>query len=213
MIKIAIFDDHQVRREALKLLIDLHPDLELCGEYSDCTNLVSNIKNNIPNVVLMDIHMPGIDGLAGVKLFKAHFPETHVIMQTVFDDDDHLFQCLLAGADGYILKKTPNDRLIAGIMEVTEGGAPMSPSIARRVLAHFSNQSRNRNKAQAEYELSKREIDVLSCLVKGSSQKMIAAELFISVFTVNNHMKNIYLKMQVHNVSEAVATAIQKNIV
>ncbi|MDN3550031.1 response regulator transcription factor [Mucilaginibacter aquaedulcis] len=213
MIKIAVFDDHQARREALKLLIDLHPDMEMGGEYTDCSNLIRNIKNNTPDVVLMDIHMPGIDGLAGVKLLKTHFPHIHVIMQTVFDDDDNLFQCLLAGADGYILKKTPNDQLIAGIMEVVGGGAPMTPSIARRVLQHFSTQSIKKNKAQAGYELSKREIDVLSCLVKGSSQKMIAAELFISVFTVNNHMKNIYQKMQVHNVSEAVATAIQKNIV
>jgi len=213
MVKVAVFDDHQARREALKLLISLDPEMELSGEYEDCSNLVNNIKNNIPDVALMDIHMPGIDGIEGVKLFKAYYPETYVIMQTVFDDDDNLFNCLLAGADGYILKKSPNDKLLEGIHEVVHGGAPMTPSIAKRVLEHFSNKSKTTKKAQTAYELSKREIDVLSCLVKGFSQKMIAAELFISVFTVNNHMKNIYQKMHVHNASEAVVTAIQNNIV
>jgi DNA-binding NarL/FixJ family response regulator len=213
MVKVAVFDDHQARREALKLLISLAPEMELSGEYEDCSNLVNNIKSNIPDVALMDVHMPGIGGIDGVKLFKAYFPETYVIMQTIFDDDDNLFNCLLAGADGYILKKSPNEKLLEGIQEVVHGGAPMTPSIAKRVLEHFSNKSKTTKKAQTEYELSKREIDVLSCLVKGFSQKMIAAELFISVFTVNNHMKNIYQKMHVHNSSEAVVTAIQNNIV
>jgi DNA-binding NarL/FixJ family response regulator len=213
MVKIAVFDDHQARREALRLLISLDPEMELSGEYEDCSNLVNNIKNNIPDVALMDIYMPGIGGIDGVKLFKAYYPETYVIMQTIFDDDDNLFNCLLAGADGYILKKSPNEKLLEGIQEVVHGGAPMTPSIAKRVLEHFSNKSKTTKKAQTEYELSKREIDVLSFLVKGLSQKMIAAELFISVFTVNNHMKNIYQKMHVHNASEAVVTAIQNNIV
>jgi DNA-binding NarL/FixJ family response regulator len=213
MVKIAVFDDHQARREALKLLISLDPEMQLSGEYEDCSNLVNNIKNNIPDVALMDIHMPGIDGIEGVKLFKAYYPETYVIMQTVFDDDDNLFNCLLAGADGYILKKSSNQKLLEGIHEVVDGGAPMTPSIAKRVLEHFSNKSKTTKKAQTEYDLSKREIDVLSCLAKGFSQKMIAGELFISVFTVNNHMKNIYQKMHVHNASEAVVTAIQNNIV
>jgi len=213
MIKIAVFDDHQARRDALRLLIGLNLNMEISGEYEDCSNLVNNIKDNVPDVALMDIHMPGIGGIDGVKLFKTYFPETYVIMQTVFDDDDNLFNCLLAGADGYILKKSPNEKLLAGIEEVINGGAPMSPSIARRVLEHFSNKKKNTKKAQTEYDLSKREIDVLTCLVKGFSQKMIATELFISVFTVNNHMKNIYQKMHVHNASEAVATALQNNII
>lgn len=213
MIKIAVFDDHQARRDALRLLINLNPNMEISGEYEDCSNLVNNIRDHVPDVALMDIHMPGVGGIDGVKLFKAYFPETYVLMQTVFDDDDNLFNCLLAGADGYILKKSPNEKLLAGIEEVMNGGAPMTPCIARRVLEHFSNKSKNTKKAQTEYDLSKREIDVLTCLAKGFSQKMIAAELFISVFTVNNHMKNIYQKMHVHNASEAVVTAIQNNIV
>jgi DNA-binding NarL/FixJ family response regulator len=211
MIKIIIFDDHKDRREALKLMINLQPDMECIGEYEDCSNLVANLTNNPPNVVLMDIHMPGTDGIAGVKLLQKYFPDTYIIMQTVFEDDENLFNSLLAGAHGYILKKAPNEKLIAGIHEVIDGGAPMTPAIARRVLEYFSKKSVKTNKEL--YELSKREIDILSCLVKGYSQKMIASNLFISPFTVNNHIKNIYQKMHVHSVSEAVATAIQKNIV
>lgn len=211
MIKIIIFDDHKDRREALKLMISLQHDMDCIGEYENCSNLVSDLKLNPPDVVLMDIHMPETDGIEGVKLLKKYFPDTFIIMQTVFEDDENLFNSLLAGADGYILKKAPNEKLIAGIHEVVNGGAPMTPAIAKRVLEYFSKKN---SKTQKElYELSKREIDILSCLVKGYSQKMIASTLFISPFTVNNHIKNIYQKMHVHSVSEAVATAIQKNIV
>ncbi|UOE46235.1 response regulator transcription factor [Mucilaginibacter sp. SMC90] len=213
MIKIAVFDDHKDRREALKLMISLQHDMDCIGEYEDCSNLVVNMQNNPPDVVLMDIHMPGTDGIAGVKLLQQYFPDTYIIMQTVFEDDENLFSSLLAGAHGYILKKAPNEKLIAGIHEVVNGGAPMTPAIARRVLEYFSKKNVKTKSNKDLYELSKREIDILSCLVKGYSQKMIASSLFISPFTVNNHIKNIYQKMHVHSVSEAVATAIQKNIV
>jgi len=210
MIKIVIFDDHNDRREALKLLVSLQPDMECIGDYEDCTNLVANLKGNPPTVVLMDIHMPGTDGIAGVKMLQQHYPETFIIMQTVFEDDEYIFECLLAGAHGYILKKTPNDKIVESIREVVNGGAPMTPSIARKVLNYFNKKS---EKNSEEFNLSKRELDILSLLVKGYSHKMIAAELIISVYTVNNHIKNIYQKLHVHSVSEAVATAIQKNIV
>lgn len=211
MIKIAIFDDHKERREALKLLISLEEDMECICDFEDCTNLVENLRPNVPDVVLMDIHMPGVGGIEGVKLLTKNFPETNIIMQTIFEDDKNLFNSLLAGADGYLLKKATNEKIIEGIHEVMNGGAPMSPGIAKRVLEYFNK--KNNKEKEDDFNLSKREIDILSYLVKGFSHKMIAAELFISPFTVNNHIKNIYSKMHVHNVSEAVAISIKKNII
>ncbi|NCD71116.1 response regulator [Mucilaginibacter agri] len=211
MIKVTIFDDHKERRDALKLLLSLQKDMECISDFEDCSNLVSDLKKNTPQVVLMDIHMPCVDGIAGVKLLRQNFPDVFIIMQTVFEDDENLFNSLLAGAHGYILKKSANEKIIEGITEVVNGGAPMTPAIAKRVLDYFSR--KNTKGKEETFDLSKRERDVLTLLVKGYSHKMIAAELFISTFTVNNHIKNIYQKMQVHSVSEAVATAIQKNVV
>lgn len=211
MIRIAIFDDHHERREALKLLISLQEGMSCVGDYDDCTDLVDNLRPNPPDVVLMDIHMPGIDGIDGVKLLRRYYPNAYVIMQTVFEDDEKIFNCLLAGAHGYLLKKAPNEKIVEAIREVMDGGAPMSPSIARRVLNHFNDKSA-RPKEEI-YDLSKREAGILSLLVKGYSHKMAAAELNLSIFTINNHVKNIYQKLHVHSVSEAVATAIRNNIV
>ncbi len=211
MIKIAIFDDHKERRDALKLLISLQPGMHCVGDWEDCTSIVANLKPKKPDVVLMDIHMPGGDGIEGVKLIQQYYPDMFIIMQTVFDDDEKIFTCILAGAHGYILKKDSPDKLMDGIREVVNGGAPMTPSIARRVIKLFQKQSKRGDRES--FDLSARELEILTCLVKGYSHKMIAAELFISIFTVNNHIKKIYQKLHVHSVSEAVATAIQKNIV
>lgn len=210
MLKVAVFDDHKGRREALELLISLQPDMQCVGIFEDCRNLVDNLKDNPPDVTLMDIHMPNVDGIEGVKLLQRYFPATYIIMQTVFEDDEQIFACLTAGAHGYILKQASNDTLMEAIREVVNGGVPMTASIARRVLDFFSKRARRNTES---FDLSKREIEVLTELVNGLSQKMIAAKLFISVHTVNNHIKHIYEKLHVHSVSEAVATAIQKNIV
>jgi DNA-binding NarL/FixJ family response regulator len=211
MIRIAIFDDHRERREALKLLISLQEGMLCAGDYDDCSDLVDNLRSHPVDVVLMDIDMPGIGGIDGVKLLRRYYPKVYVIMQTVFEEDDKIFNCLLAGAHGYLLKKAPNGKIVEAIREVVEGGAPMSPSIARRVLNHFSDKS-TRPKEE-EYNLSKREAGILSLLVKGYSHKMAAAELNLSIFTINNHVKSIYQKLHVHSVSEAVASAIRNNIV
>lgn len=210
MINVAVFEDHKGRREALELLISLQPDMRCSGTFGDCRNLVDNLKASPPDVTLMDIHMPNVDGIEGVKLLQRYYPSTFVIIQTAFDDDENIFNCLTAGAHGYILKSATNEKLIDAIHDVVSGGAPMTASIARRVLEYFSTRPKKNSET---YDLSKREIDVLTELVNGLSQKMIAAKLFISVHTVNNHISRIYEKLHVHSVSEAVATAIQKNIV
>ncbi|HEY6901958.1 MAG TPA: response regulator transcription factor [Puia sp.] len=210
MIKVAIFDDHQHRREALKLMMSLNQEITCIGDYENCSNLVANLGGNPPDVVLMDIHMPGVNGIEGVKLLREHFPQTYIIMQTVFDDDDNLFNSIMAGAHGYLLKNTAPDKILEAIIEVYNGGAPMTPSIARRVLNYFNRKPVG---GKEEYNLSAREVEILEWLVKGYSQKMVAAELHLSRHTINNHIKNIYQKLHVHSVSEAVATAIQKRIV
>ncbi len=211
MIRISIFDDHHHRREALKLMLSLRGDMVCISDFENCNRLVENLKDNVPDVVLMDINMPGKDGIEGVKLLQAHYPEVCIIMQTIFEDDEKIFNCLLAGAHGYILKSATNEKLLEGILEVVNGGAPMTPSVARRVLTHFHKTSDGSNKAL--FNLSKRETELLTLLVNGYSHKMIAAELFISINTVNNHIKKIYEKLHVHSVSEAVATALKNNIV
>lgn len=211
MTNVVVFDDHKARRDALEFLLNLQPDMQCTATFEDCTDLVNNLKNNPPDVVLMDIDMPNVDGIEGVKLLQTYYPSTFIIMQTVFEDDEKLFDCLKAGAHGYILKKTSNDKLIEGIKDVLNGGAPITPSIARQVLAYFGQPTLK--KTQEQFNLSKREVDILTELVNGLSHKMIAAKLFISVNTVNNHIHNIYEKLHVHSVSEAVVTAIQKRIV
>ncbi|WP_439582005.1 response regulator [Dyadobacter bucti] len=211
MIKVAIFDDHTERRAALRLLLSLDPELECVGDYANCRNLVERLHSSVPDVVLMDIDMPEVDGIEGVKLVQRHFPATHIIMQTVFEDNEKIFDSILAGAHGYILKKTKPDKLIEGIHEVVNGGSPMTASIARKVLQFFREKPADEN--QSVFNLSDREIEILGQLVKGLSHKMIAAELNISPFTVNNHIKKIYQKLHVHNASEAVATALKNRIV
>ena len=211
MIKIVIYDDHYERREALKMLISLETGLECIADYPNCTEVVKNLQQNRPDIVLMDIDMPGIGGIEGAKLIKAHFPQTLVVMQTVFDTDDKIFSSILAGADGYILKTAPPEKLIAGIYEVARGGSAMTSSVARRVLELFRNQQQGQQKEKLN--LTDREIEVLNLLSQGLSQKMLAAEMRISAFTVNNHLKKIYQKLHVHSAPEAIAVATKKRII
>ncbi len=210
MIKIAIFDDHQHRREALNLLIGLEKEMLCVGDYENCEDVIEHLSTNSPDVVLMDIDMPKVNGIDGVKIIKRNFPSICIIMQTVFEDDEKIFTSILAGADGYILKKTPPEKLIEGIYDVVNGGAPMTASVARKVLELFQKQNSQSNE---KFDLSDRELELLRLLVKGLSHKMIASELHISIFTVNSHVKKIYQKLHVHSVSEAVSTALQKKIV
>ena len=211
MIGIVIYDDHKNRRDGLKLLTGLEPDMVCLADFDNCVHIVNDLHDVRPDVVLMDIDMPGMSGIEAVKLIRANYPETLIIMQTVFDDDDKIFNSIRAGANGYYLKKTDPEKLVEGIREVVQGGAPMTASVARRILNFLNEQPAI--KTNDAFNLSAREIEVLHFLVKGYSQKMIAAELNISRFTVNNHLAKIYEKLQVHNASEAVASAISKKII
>ena len=206
-IRIAIFEDNDALRESLVYLLKNASGYEVVGDYNNCLEAAIVARVYQPDVVLMDIDMPGQNGIQGVRAVKEARPQTSVIMYTVFEDDEKLFQCLCSGANGYLLKKTSPSHLFEAIQEVVDGGAPMSPSIARKVLNSFQ-QGKSRH-----YQLSAREIEVLQLLIKGYSTKMIAAELGISFDTARFHLKNIYQKLHVNCGKEAIAKALSEHIV
>jgi DNA-binding NarL/FixJ family response regulator len=206
-VKIVIFEDNDRLRESLAYLLQSQPEFEVCGDYNNCVDAPNIIRLYKPDIVLMDIDMPGQNGISGVRMVKETRPNTSVIMYTVFEDNEKLFQCLCAGANGYLLKKTPPSKLFDAIQEVLDGGAPMSPSVARKVLESFQHGKTN------TYHLTPRELDVLTLLGKGYSTKMIAAELFISFDTARSHLKNIYAKLHVNCGKEAIAKALKEHII
>ena len=206
-IRIAIFEDNDALRESLVYLLKNANGYEVIGDYNNCREAATVARVYEPDVVLMDIDMPEQNGIQGVKAVKEARPQTSVIMYTVFEDDEKLFQCLCAGANGYLLKKTSPSYLFEAIQQVAEGGAPMSPSIARKVLNSFQ-QGKSK-----QYQLSPREVEVLQLLIKGYSAKMIAAELTISFDTARFHLKNIYSKLHVNCGKEAIAKALSEHIV
>jgi DNA-binding NarL/FixJ family response regulator len=210
MTSIVIFDDNPGRRESLRMLLESHKEFIVTGDFEDCSRVKAHIEQLQPDVVLMDIQMPLVDGLEGVRIIKEYFPNIHVIMQTVFEDDEKIFDAMRYGASGYILKKTDPRQIIQAIEEVRNGGSPMTPSIATRVLHFFRQQHESKPET---YGLSEREKEILHYLVNGLSYKMIADKLEISYNTVNSHIKKIYDKLQVHSVSEAVSKAIRSNII
>jgi Response regulator containing a CheY-like receiver domain and an HTH DNA-binding domain len=206
-IRIAIFEDNDALRESLVYLLKNATGYEVIGDYNNCREAATVARVYEPDVVLMDIDMPEQNGIQGVKAVKEARPQTSVIMYTVFEDDEKLFQCLCAGANGYLLKKTSPSYLFEAIQQVAEGGAPMSPSIARKVLNSFQ-QGKSK-----QYQLSSREVEVLQLLIKGYSAKMIAVELSISFDTARFHLKNIYSKLHVNCGKEAIAKALSEHIV
>jgi DNA-binding NarL/FixJ family response regulator len=209
-VKVLIYDDNADRRESLSMLLQSYSQYQVCNSYADCSNVVQEVAANKPDVVLMDIQMPNVDGLQGVKLIRENFPDIKVIMQTVFDDDEKIFEAILNGASGYILKRTSSEKVIEAINDALEGGSPMTPSIAAKVLAHFRQQTQS---AIVDYQLTDKEKVILNHLVSGLSYKMIADKCAISYHTVNSHIKKIYEKLHVHSVSEAVSKALNEKIV
>ncbi len=207
-IRIIIFEDNDRLRESLTYLLRSMDNYEVVGDYNNCSDANTITRVYQPDVVLMDIDMPGESGINGVSLVKEARPQTAVIMYTVFEDDEKLFQCLCAGANGYLLKKISPDKLFNAITEVMEGGAPMSPSIAAKVLGTFQ-----KKKTINQYDLSERESEVLNLLSRGFSSKIIASELSISFETVRSHLKNIYQKLHVNCGKEAIAKALKEHIV
>jgi DNA-binding NarL/FixJ family response regulator len=211
-LRVTIFEDNRILREGLTQLIGGSPGFICAGAFANCSNLVNDIENTSPDVILMDIEMPGMNGIEAVKIVKKQFPNVKIMMETIFDENDKIFQSICNGAEGYILKNTPPVQILTAIKEVYEGGAPMTPSIASKVLKMFKNRPPESGNPE-QFNLTDREKEILKCLVEGMSYKMIADSCFISADTVNGHIKNIYKKLQVHSKGEAVAKAIKGRII
>lgn len=207
--RIIIFEDNTRLRQSLKILLNGVDGYSVCGDYENCLQADEVVGDLKPDVVIMDIDMPGSDGIAGLRIIKEKRPQTYIIMHTVMEDEERLFQCLCLGANGYILKNTSFVNLLEAIDNVLHGGAPLSPSIAKKILQSFQGTSAGR----LQYNLSEREVEVLKYLVKGYSYKMIASACHISVDTVRGHIRNIYAKLHVNCGREAVAKALRDKIV
>lgn len=197
-IKIFVYDDSAARRDSLKTLIRMSDNMEFVGEAPNCASVLQDMKITMPDVVLMDINMPDVDGLQGLKLIKTKMPHIKVLMQTVFEDSEKIFNSIRNGASGYVLKKDATQKLLNAIVDVYEGGAVMNPGIAQKVLDFFKPQL-------PDSPLSARETEVLSLLAEGMSYKMIAEKLGISFSTVNTYTKRIYDKLHVASLGEAIA--------
>ncbi len=211
MVKILLFEDNAQLAEGLSMLLNSVDNYSVLGCFKNLSSLEQNIKQLVPDVVLMDIGFPSGNGIDGVRRIKMINPQIKVIMLTGQGDDESVFESLKAGADGYLLKKTSPSKLLEYISEAYEGGAPMTPSIARQVLASFSAPSVA--KTSEGESLTLREKEVLRQLVNGQSYKMVADGLNIAVDTVRSHIRRIYEKLQVNSKSEAVVKAIRNNIV
>jgi len=210
-IRVAIFDDNTQLRESLFDLVDASEGFICAGAFPNCENVIQNVKDTKPDVILMDIEMPVVSGIDAVILIKEKFPGVKILMQTIFEDDDKVFQSICNGAEGYILKNTVPEEILLSLKEIFEGGAPMTPAIATKVLRMFKNNLSA--KRDESFNLSIREKEILKYLVEGMSYKMIADACFITTETVGGHIKNIYKKLQVHSKGEAVAKAIKGKIV
>jgi DNA-binding NarL/FixJ family response regulator len=209
-IRVTIFDDNNDIRDSLAILFNTTSGFVLGGAFSHAAEAPAYIEATLPDVVLMDIDMPGTDGIQALKNIRKLFPDLHVIMLTIFHDDDKIFDAICAGANGYVLKTKTLDEIVSAVREVVAGGSPMTPSIARKVLQLF--QRNIGPQKDSDYNLTSREKEVLKFLVDGDSYKMIADKLKISYPTVNSHLTNIYRKLHVNSMGEAISLAIKNRL-
>jgi DNA-binding NarL/FixJ family response regulator len=209
--KVCLFDDNSSIRNSIELMFEFEEQVALVAVYSDCNQAVRKIKECDAKVVIMDIEIPPVNGIAAVKEIRKELKDVVIIMFTVFEDDERIFESICAGADGYLLKNTSPTEMTEAILEALRGGAPMSPSIARRVLKMFKE--KNEHKETPNYELTPRELEILKHLTQGLSYKMISDVCHISFETTRSHIKNVYNKLQVASMTEAVIKAINEKIV
>lgn len=207
-IKILIYEDNEALRNGLEELLMLSDDFIVAVAKGNCLEAAMDVGKEKPDIIIMDIDMPGMTGIEAVQQIRKFDSKVAIIMLTVFDDNKQVFDAICAGASGYLLKKNVSDKLVAAIREVLEGGAPMSPSIAKMVLHSMQQQT-----SKTEYDFTVKEKDILSLLCKGNSYKMIAAHMQLTFETVRSYVKNIYKKLQVHSATEAVSKAIKERLV
>ena len=208
IITVMMVEDRSRIRETIVDIINSSEGLKCIGAYNSCETALEILKDHVPNVLLMDIGLPGMSGIEGVKIIKSRYPSIDVLMHTVYDDDEKIFQSICAGASGYVLKNAESSELIKAIRE-THVGAPMSASIARRLLNMVRGREGREESPAADLNLTPRELDILHSLVEGNSYKKIAEKLFISPLTVQSHIKRVYEKLQVHSKSAAVSKALR----
>ncbi len=209
MINVLIYEDNAQMRDSLSMLLDGTEGLHVAGAFRDCLSAAAQVEQLRPDVILMDIDLPHVNGVEGVRRIREVNGTVKILMLTVFDDNQNIFDALQAGANGYLLKKTPPAKLIEYVQDVQNGGAPMTSSVATQVLQMFARQYAA---APPEYNLSDREKAVLQLLVNGYSYKMIATEMCIAVDTVRSHIRHIYEKLHVNSKSEAVAKAFRDKL-
>ena len=206
---IILYEDNALLSESIQSMIRLSEKVELIGAFENPMKSTLQLKELKPDLLIMDIDMPGMSGIEAVKQIRSIDQEIPILMLTVFDDNNHVFDAICAGASGYLLKKHISSRLFSAIDEVLEGGAPMSPSVARMVLASMHRKASSNN----PYHLTPKEKEVLTSLSKGNSYKLIADQLTISIDTVRSHIRKIYEKLHVHSQTEAVSKAINEKLI
>lgn len=211
-IRVTIFEDSKLIRDAYQAILDGTSGFQSAGAYADCNELKFVLQRNQPDVVLMDIGLPGMDGIEATRRINRDFPGIKILIQTVFEDDDKIFAAICAGASGYILKSNGMNRLLEAVTEVYNGGAPMSPAIATRVLRLFQKYTLPLHNDE-DIKLSQREKDILTLMVDGDDFHTIATKNFISYETVRTHVKKIYRKLHVASATEAVAKAIRHRLI
>lgn len=203
MIKVSIYEDNAKLRQAMCMLISSQDDLQLMGSYENCVNILQNCQESMPDIILMDIDMPLVNGIEGLRMIRPKFPLINVLMLTVFEENEKIFEAIQSGASGYLLKNSSLEDIIKAIHTVQEGGAPLSPYVAKKILAYHSMQLNNPKNQLAE-KLSDRELEVIQLLADGNSAKMIAERMFLSQNTILTHLKRIYQKLEVHSAIEAI---------
>jgi DNA-binding NarL/FixJ family response regulator len=211
-INVTIFEDNRELREGISCILNASPGFFCVSAYSNCNNMISHLKEDEPDVVLMDIQMPGISGIEAVAMLRSEFPGLPVLMQTVFEDEAKVFAAICAGANGYILKNTTAVKLLEAITDTANGGSPMTPSIASKVLKMFKDQNPKSDIGRT-IDLSAREKEILILLADGHTYKIIAGKLFLSYETIHSHVKKIYSKLHVKSVNEAVGKALRNKLI
>ena len=210
VIKVAVIDDHHKFRECLEFLLNNTSGYRCTSSYRTMEEALERIGNDLPDLALVDIGLPGMSGVEGARILKTRYPKMLIIMNTVYDDDERIFDALCAGASGYLLKKTPPSELLNSVKVAMSGGAPMSPDVASRVISLFRE---IRPPDRAEYGLTPHELRLLQMLAEGHSYKTAAAQLGVSTKTVSFHLQNVYEKLQVHSKSEAVSKALRARLI
>jgi len=209
-VTVAIVEDNPDYRAGISLILRASPTCTVVGEFANAEDFLDDIDRLLPDVVLMDIGLPGMTGIEATSIVKEKYPRIQIIILSVFEDDDNVFNAICAGAIGYVSKPVTPQQLLEAIENAFNGGTPISPHIARKMLQMFKD---HLPPPKADYNLTDRELDVLEHLVQGDDYKLIADKLFLSIFTIRAHIRNIYDKLHVHSKSQAVSKALNERLV